>query len=153
MFYSFEKDDALNILKKRNVANTDMSKFNCAGYAFGTYSWWQPSELRVGRIYSKKGRGLRFATKMVLAEIPNCRRIRNMKMAKADEYVVAMRLADDDFHFIRHDTEEVWSHKRGSEPRILTMTTEQVFSKEWSQSDSFNHYVGRIILFAVKRGI
>lgn len=146
--YRFQ--DPYNTRGERDWNNCNSGQVNCAGYALGTFSWWQPAEyidwkclyLGVKTARGRKSHLERFI-KLLLEDIPNLQRISSIDEAPKDVEVIACRLGDYDFHFIRRARNGHWLHKRGGLPSIHTMTVTEVFSDNWCDGK----YYGEIALF------
>ena len=82
----------------------------------------------------------------MMIDFPNLRRIQTLDELKENEYAVAFRLSDYDFHYIKRASNGHWFHKRGSSNYIDTMKEEVVFSESWG-----NGYDGEIALLAIAR--
>lgn len=68
-----------------------------------------------------------------------------VKMLEKDEYLVAMRLDEDDFHFARRMEDGSWWHKPGNQ-EIRKMENPNLYSiSNWC-----NRYYGNIAIFAVR---
>lgn len=145
----YANEDAFNILNRRNVGNTPIREYNCAGYALGTYSWYCPDEEneKHGWDWNIKGRKrkyLKTAIEKMLCEFPNLRRIKSVKDCGVNEYVIAFRLADDDFHYMKRGQNGVWYEKCGN-GSIHRVPQTDVFVRTWH-----GRYKGKIVLFAMK---
>ena len=146
--YRFQ--DPYNTLGKRHWNNCNSGQVNCAGYALGTFSWWQPAKcIDWSCLYSgvRTARGrkshLENFVKCLLDDVPNLQRISSIDEAPKGVEVIACRVGDYDFHFIRRARNGHWLHKRGGLPRIHTMTVTEVFSDNWCDGK----YYGEIALF------
>lgn len=143
----YANDDAFNSKKLRNVHNTPTREYNCAGYALGIFSWYCPDDEIHSWSWSIKGRKrayMKTAVQKMLTEFPNLRLIKKVKQCEKNEYIIAFRLADDDFHFMKRGQNKVWYEKCGSGD-IHQVPQERVFSREWN-----GRYKGKIVLFAMK---
>ena len=149
-FGKYANDDAFNTKNRRNVRNTITREYNCAGYALGTFSWYCPDEegeYGYGWNWSLKGRKRKYmknAIEKMLAEFPNLRRINTVKQCGVNEYVIAFRLAENDFHFMKRGQNGVWYEKCGC-GSIHRVPQEDVFARNWR-----GRYTGKIVLFAMK---
>ena len=143
MFYhGYENDDPFNITKERNTRNTDREEYNCGGYALGCYSWYCPFTHQV-RDFEKN-------VNQILKDFPNVRLINNTQDLMPNEYMIAFRLSQDDFHFMKRSKNGVWREKRGSQPEIRIVPKSVVFGEVWSPDRYDNGYRGEIAFFAVK---
>lgn len=147
--------DPLNELRKRTVENTVMDLYNCAGYAFGCFSWYAPWDdpgYYVGPPYLVTQE----AIKIILHDFPNVRRIHDISEVKPNERAVAFRIDGGtapmpDFHCIVRNKDGIWTHKRGSRWLIEDMPEKEALSKCWNDHDGKPRYTGPLVLFAVQR--
>ena len=137
--------DNYNVLKKRNIRNTDKFDYNCGGYALESFSWYLPRHNNVptGEDY---GSTVEDCVKAMMEDFPNLRAIASIDDLKENEYAVAFRLSDCDFHYVKRASNGHWYHKMGSAPFISTIKKEVVFSESWGHG-----YTGKIALLAVAR--
>jgi hypothetical protein len=138
-------DDEYNSLRKRNVRNTEKRVYNCGGYALESFSWYIP-ELNGHRVCRADGTTVDDCVQAMMIDFPNLRRIQTLDELKENEYAVAFRLSDYDFHYIKRARNGHWFHKRGRSNYIDTMKEEIVFSESWC-----NGYDGEIALLAIAR--
>ena len=145
--------DPYNKKSKRNEKNTSQYDYNCGGYAFKTFSWLHPTEDYETNNYSKcknayqraKVRAICVAS--LIKTVPNLRLIKRNDPIADDEYRVAFRLADFDFHFLREEKDGTWTHKAGSTE--ISVFEGNPFGRRWMRADGA-YYYGKIVLFAVK---
>ena len=140
--YGYKNDDPFNIAKERNTRNTNRGQYNCGGYALGCYSWYCPFAHQV--IDFEKN------VNQILKDFPNTRLIDNIQDLMPNEYMVAFRLSQDDFHFMKRSKNGVWREKRGSQPEIRIVPKSVVFGEVWSPHRYDTGYRGKIAFFAVK---
>ena len=140
--FGYENDDPFNIAKERNTRNTDRGEYNCGGYALGCYSWYCPFAHQV-RDFEKN-------VNQILKDFPNVRLINNTQDLMPNEYMVAFRLSQDDFHFMKRGKNGVWREKRGNQFEIRIVPKSVVFGEVWSPHRYDNGYQGEIAFFAVK---
>jgi hypothetical protein len=87
----------------------------------------------------------KWVIKNILQDFANVRVIYSLKDLRPNEYAVAARMSDTDFHFMRRDCADCWSHKRGNHPKKWMATDkEALHSREW-----IGGYYGKVMLFAV----
>ena len=141
-FLDYENDDPFNIAKERNTKNTNREEYNCGGYALGCYSWYCPFAHQV-RDFEKN-------VNQILKDFPNVRLINNTQDLMPNEYMIAFRLSQDDFHFMKRSKNGVWREKRGSQFEIRVVPKSIVFGEVWSPHRYDNGYRGEIAFFAVK---
>ena len=138
-------DDEYNSLRKRNVRNTEKRVYNCGGYALESFSWYIP-ELNGDSVCRADGTTVDDCVQAMMIDLPNLRRIQTLDELKENEYAVAFRLSDYDFHYIKRASNGHWFHKRGASCYIDTMKEEVVFSESWGRG-----YDGEIALLAITR--
>lgn len=139
--------DVLNLSKKRNLQNTEMDKYNCGGFALGTYNWYDPF-VQIGEPYMPIFKPVDymeifyFAKKMICTEFEGLiRNIQNLEEIKNDEYGVAFRIGSD-FHFYKQIKGGMWMEKKGKfAPELIPQ--EKVFSAN-------KKFYNEILLFAKK---
>ena len=141
-FHDYENDDPFNIAKERNTKNTDREEYNCGGYALGCYSWYCPFDYQVTDFEKN--------VNQILKDFPNVRRIENSQDLLPDEYMIAFRLSQDDFHFMKRAKNGTWREKRGSRSEIRIVPKTVVFGEVWSPDRYDDGYRGKIAFFAVK---
>ncbi len=158
--FRYNPADPFNHDNRRNLRNTQRDKFNCGGYALGTFSWYCPHSESDGRgrlcIYDYSFSNREEAWVKTMYSVSNMildfeGRIRMIKdlsqLNKLTERVVAFRLSSDgDFHYIRKNLNGRWYHKRGASPSIWEMSEHEVFHTNWC-----GRYDGPIVLLAIKR--
>lgn len=134
------KEDFFNSKKTRNIKNTPITRYNCGGYAFETYSWYQPYkynwEDRIEDITNLYEDGFTIAeimeiyldldVEIMLQDFQNkIRVIQTEEELRKNETLIAYRLRlkiydDEDDFFIDHDFHYLvkrgkdWFHKPGS---------------------------------------
>lgn len=138
-------EDAYNSLRKRNIKNTVKRTYNCGGYALGSFSWYLP-QLNGDNVCRDGGTTVDDCVEAMMIDFPNLRRIQTLDELKENEYAVAFRLSDYDFHYVKRASNGHWFHKRGGSYYIDTMKEEVVFSESWG-----NGYDGEIALLAIAR--
>lgn len=136
-------DDEYNSLRKRNVRNTDKRTYNCGGYALESFSWYLP---RHDGIPTEPDTTIESCVKAMMEDFPNLRVITSIDDLRENEYAVAFRLSDYDFHYVKRAANGHWYHKMGSSNYISTMKEEVVFSESWGYG-----YEGEIVLLAITR--
>ena len=142
-YYSME--DEYNRLGKRNIKNTTKRTYNCGGYALESFSWYLP-RLNGDDVCRADGTTIEDCVKAMEEDFPNLRRIQEISELKENEYAVAFRLSDYDFHYIKRARNGHWYHKMGGLHYIRTMKEEVVFSESWGKG-----YDGEIALLAIAR--
>ena len=144
--------DLFNNERARNIHNTDTHLYNCAGYALGTFSWYQPYDnFDVHDSLFSDSNTLESITQQTVSCMlkdfeGRLRVISSLKELRKDEYAIAYRISSDgDFHFMKKARTR-WHHKRGSMSIILTESEDNVFNSIWC-----DRYDGPIVLMAMRR--
>lgn len=148
-------NDKLNKKGNRDLNNTNRIGFNCGGYALETFNWYLPyDEEEQGRemfgIFADmpEEEVLEITVNAMLKEFRGrLRVIQKVEELKDDEYAIAYRVGERDFHYCKRNSRGVWFHKRGQTPKIERMTTEQVFSRSWGKG----RYTSEVVLLAKKK--
>lgn len=152
MVFTFEHDP-FN-LEGRNSRNTELSQYNCGGYALNTYNWFCPygsydGDTLHGR-RSKETTLKNFTRYILLTFEERIRIISKVEEKTKDEYVIAFRIGYSDFHFMKRGDNGVWYHKPGSNT-IRRIKKTEVFSDAWYTPNGGIRYDSEIILFAMKK--
>ena len=74
------------------------------------------------------------------------RKINSVKDLEADEYAIAFRVGERDFHYLKRGGNGVWYHKMGN-CNIDKFPKEEVFADEWC----CGMYTSTVVLFAMKK--
>lgn len=128
--------------------------FNCGGYALGTLDWYSPYsnyyDSMEEMIYDENGyeiNGVEYQDSMVeymLNTLDNVRIAKDEYDCGKDERIVAFRCGEDDFHFVRKESDGTFTHKPGSHA-IEPMTREQFYDpRGWDF-----RYDGPIVFLAI----
>lgn len=137
--------DPFNETGKRSTKNVDKYDYNCGGYALGTFNWWGFYCLR----FSGE-RNLEDCVEELLEVFPDkLRIITSPKECKSNEYVIAFRMSDVDFHFLKLSKNGRWYHKRGAFPKIEIFPKKDLFNKIWKNGSYY--YDSEIVFFAMRR--
>lgn len=135
--------------QKMDVTNTVRNEFrgmyNCGGYALNTFDWYCPRGI-VFFARSDDSAVQHYANSMIKEFDGKLRIIQDVKELMDDEYAVAFRTREGDFHFCKRDDSGNWRHKRGGTPKLHRITKERLFSEEWPGG-----YHSQIVLFAMKK--
>lgn len=163
----------LSILNKDYNLNlsTEVSErvdwdYNCMGFAIGTYEWEdlhsfdytyecdyededEVFELRNSVCWS-------CADELVSLHkynerYPKMRIVHNEHDLLDNEYLITMRLAEEDFHFMRRMDDGRWFEKCG--PNILRECTDNVYDDVWYSIHHTNEYNSEIIFLAVEKEV
>ena len=158
VFGIYRNDDELNRKGCRNATNTDIDDYNCGGYALGTFSWYCPyHDIKWAHRWERSGKALRGykrefmrqAIKTLLKDFPTLRRIHLPIEATPNERVIALRLADHDFHFMYRGLNKVWYQKMGG-TELQRVPKAQVTARAWNNYYGEPTYKGKIVYFAMK---
>lgn len=105
--------DLFNNERARNIHNTDTHLYNCAGYALGTFSWYQPYDnLDVHDSLFSDFNTLESITQQTVSCMlkdfeGRLRIISSLKELEKNEYAIAYRVSSDgDFHFMKRQEQD-----------------------------------------------
>lgn len=119
--------------------------YNCAGYAFESFDWYQPSHFS-HRTLQREYNGVYTCAQRIVEDFQGLVRIiKEMSELKENEYLVAFRTGPGDFHFVKRASNGNWRHKRGISSKIERMSKKEVFSDNWASGK----YISPVVLFAV----
>lgn len=136
--------DPFNYNGKRNMANTPKSTYNCAGYAFGTYSWYMmghdDEEHDLIMEHADSGDyevALKLASQAIMDELPGWELVGleavMERVYSPDKYeIVAMRFCDFDYHFWKLGRNWNWYDKMGSAGWIDRHAFTEVLARRWN---------------------
>lgn len=142
-FVTMSKDNSV----KRNKNRTPKSKYNCGGYALGSFDWYKPYHRICPNFYRATEKDYRICIQAMLKDFsPNLRVIKTMSSLKQGETAIAFRLDGlGDFHYMRKGKNGSWYHKMGGSYPIYRITEYEVFHTAWC-----DRYSKPIVLFALK---
>lgn len=145
--------DEFNFYGFRNIHNTRKCYYNCGGYALGTYSWYCPSDdsyksPMYDTHYTMEER-TQFAVDYMLNDFLDLRVIETLAEVTENEYAIAFRIADDDFHFMVKKGNQ-WYSKAGGSSKIDRVPQEIALGKVWF-TDYGITYDGPLVLFAKRK--
>ena len=147
-------NDPFNRRNARNHKNTDPYLYNCAGYALNCFSWYCPVEqfdyytVWGSEDETERERLTDEFVQQILKDFPSVRVIDSISDLHDNEYAMAFRVGEDDFHFIKRGDNGVWYEKCGATAYIERKTKEDVFSDAWGPFDEYN---GPLVLMANKK--
>lgn len=135
--------------QNRNITNCIKNEYrgvyNCGGYALNTFNWYYPDGAAM--FVSSHDEAVQCYTDAMVHEFNGkLRVIQDVTELMDDEYAVAFRTREGDFHFCKRDDSGNWRHKRGGTPTLHRITKARLFSEEWPGG-----YCSRIVLFAMKK--
>lgn len=138
--------------------------YNYMGFAIGTYEWedlynfkytYESEYEDEEEIWEARNEVcMSCADELVtLHEIdekyPKMRVVRNENDLRDNEYLIAMRMAEEDFHFMRRMDDGRWFEKCG--PNILRECTDKVYNDSWYSTLLVNEYNSMIIFLVVEQ--
>ena len=133
----------LNDNGERNIKNTPKHTYNCGGYALNIFNWYVPSLTPNEGIVCAGRHTVHEYAQQIVKDIPNTHIIQSLNELTKDEYAIAFRLANHDFHFMKRGKNGRWYSKRGSSPQIESFSEKEALHKPW-----FEDYDGEIVLLA-----
>lgn len=139
-----------NLNLSTKIENRSNSSFNCMGFALGTYEWeelWSYGCTNDREVEFDECVGEMLDLGLD-SHFPSVRIIDSPEEINDNEYCIAMRLAEDDFHFVRQMPNGEWWHKPGRNT-IREMPEEDVFADFWESPDGAIIYDSALVLFAV----
>lgn len=158
--YSYDEYNTEN----RTVKTTKTREYNCGGYALGLFNWFLPwatedeGKYCQGNLldwlfdlqtfdHEKVEKQLVHTVAYMIGFFKGrLREINSIEELKSDEYAIAYKMGNDDFHFAKRMSNGVWYHKMGGTP-IRRIPKEIVFAEEWDGG----RYYSRTVLFAMKK--
>ena len=152
-------DYGLNLSRER-AERLNRRGYNCMGFALNTFNWeglydfedtWDgdfefPMEERNAVCRDCADEILSLSNEQ---GYPPIREVDSEADLQDGEYLMAFRIAADDFHFMRRMPDGRWFEKCGS--TILRECTDRVFDDEWACITGETNYNSDIYLFAVKK--
>lgn len=134
-----------------------LRSYNCYSFAMGITDEWLCSIHGVKELelvgwsnwkYVRDGGDINklieiFVEKDVLKRFPNLRVVNFDEIDKRTT-LIAVKLAKDDFHFMKRFPSGIWEHKRGGGP-IETISEQEVLADTW-----FGQYNSKTIFLAYK---
>ncbi len=107
-FCEYSWHDPFNKENKRNIGNSDKWKYNCGGYALGTFSWYCPyhSQQENDEYFDWDNdktdeERLKLCVTTMLEDFPNLLVITKEEIHKYRNYeIIAFKVCETDFHYI-----------------------------------------------------
>ena len=146
--------------KISEIEEVDQGHFNCAGFALDKEEWIIPeawynvNDVLCEYDCDSYDEYLQLVEMEIEEIAQDCayeiegyqgvRKISSLMDLDDNEYAFAFKVAQDDFHFVRHYNDG-WRHKRGSWP-IERIEEERVYSSEWEHGDT--PYNSEMYMFA-----
>ena len=137
--------DPFNYNGKRNIRNTHKSTYNCAGYAFGTFSWYMMGhdgeEHDTIMDYAKSCDyevAMKMATQSILDELAGWKlvdfgAVMDRAYSPLEYEIVAMRFCDFDYHFWKLGRNWNWYDKMGSSSYIDRHAFLDALKRVWNR--------------------
>ena len=131
--------DIYNVNGKRTNKNVERWQFNCGGYALETYSWICPydTEEDSDRLFDdwycsmSSNEKLEETVEWMLHRVPGLRKVNGVEDLKEDEYLIAYKCGNFDFHYMKRLPNGQWWHKPGS-GRTRRIAEHKVYARTWS---------------------
>lgn len=163
-----ELSDAYGLNLSTEVSERADWDYNCMGFALGTYDWNGLCNFQYSYEFDydneEHSNYMEFRDEVCwecAAELenlhytdpyfPKMRMVENEKNLHDNEYLIAMRVSEDDFHFMRRMSDGRWFEKCGA--GILRECTDAVWEDEWISPNEEIFYNSVIILFAVEQEV
>lgn len=158
MKWSFPADP-YNKEHKRNVRNTNKQAYNCAGYAFGTFSamnlshtWDNDRRMMHAANMGDYAEALQIAVEDIGIEFPDWRAVENLDdYSVADYDIVALRFSRFDFHVWKLGRNNSWYNKWGRTDIIERRPYNDVFAPYWMVGRFTAPYDSPIVFFVRPR--
>lgn len=137
--------DPFNYNRKRNMFNTPKASYNCAGYAFGTFSWYMmgrnDAEHDTIMDYAESGDyevAMEMSTQAILDELAGWRlvdfeAVMDRAYSPLKYEIVAMRFCDFDYHFWKLGRNWNWYDKLGSSSYINRHAFSDALNRVWNR--------------------
>ena len=158
-----ELDKNYNLNLSEDVRDRYGRDYNCMGFAIGTYEWeglssfeytYEDEDEDVSYVELKARRDevcYRCALEMTLMYLrgnyPRMRILENKDEIKSDETLIAMKVGEDDFHFMRRFPDGKWYEKCGG--AMLRECTDVVEVAEWESAYGTYYYNSDTIYLAL----
>ena len=143
--YNIPFKDCNKNLSLEEVVNVRNGQFNCMGFAFGrlgclSYGW------DTGDVWTD---AYSIEEDQEILGLPTLRIIDSENELKDNEYLVAFRLAEDDFHFLRKFDDGKWYEKSGCCGEVLEYCND--IEETWFSQFGCIEYDSEIVYFAVEK--
>lgn len=149
-----------NLNLSKDVSERVGWDYNCMGFAIGTYEWEdlysfestdceEDISVRTDICYE-----CAYELEMLWQQdsrYPKMRIVQSEEELADNEYLIAMRIAAEDFHFMRKMDDGRWFEKCG--PNILRECTDTIYNDVWYSLMNINEYDSDIIFLAVMEDI
>ena len=140
-------------------------RYNCGGFALGTFNWYRPykfdcfegtldksicdirDDIDCGCDYDEGCTEIANIMVKFMESEGLCRKISDSSELRKGEYLVAFKASYDDFHYVRRLSNGRWFHKMGWN-KIEEIFQDDVYDDLWWED--LNCYCGNLHLLAVK---
>ena len=158
--YNFYEENLSNfktVLEDTNnsLIYADKWDYNCMSYALGVYDdWLEPTAFihsfdKEDEIdYERMADIFRLCCEELEEKFAVRRLTDPYVELAANERMIAFRIGANDFHFVRRNSDGVWTHKPGCN-YIREMSEDELLSKYWCESSRAYPYESEIAFFAV----
>lgn len=148
----------------QDVVERHDCEYNCMGFAIGTYEWEDLEDFEYTddlededeyAISLRSSICYECALKLTLLSLyvenyPRMRVLENRyEKLEDDEYLVAMKVSEDDYHFRRQMDDGKWYEKCGSGP--IRECTDTVYDEDWWGLHDQLHYDSNTVYLAVMK--
>ena len=152
-----------NLNLSEDVSSRDRWDYNCMGFAIGTYEWeeldsfeltYEDLEEESYAEVEKRRNDVcyRCALELTLMHLhgnyPQMRIVDKDEAIKASEMLIALKLAEEDFHFMRRFPDGKWYEKCGAS--VIRECTDTVEEDEWFTPSGCTCYNSETIYLAVE---
>jgi hypothetical protein len=145
----------------QDVVERHDGEYNCMGFAIGTYEWeglssfeytWEDGDVSYEELKARRDEVCyRCALEMTLMYLrgnyPCMRILEDKDEIKPDETLIAMKVGEDDFHFMRRFPDGKWYEKCGG--TVLRECTDVVEDAEWEAIYGTHYYDSDTIYLAL----
>lgn len=159
-----ELDKNYNLNLSEDEAKRPDYEYNCMGFAIGTYEWEDLEDFEYtddleaedeDAISLRSSICYECALKMVLLSqyVENYPRMRvldnRFEKLSDNEYMIAMKVSEDDYHFRRKMDDGKWYEKCGNGP--IRECTDTVYDDDWWSLYGQLHYDSNTVYLAVTK--
>ena len=151
-FYENQLSNFETVMKDtdNNLITADQSQYNCMSYAFGVFDAWLELDNFRPCIYDEDKVDEVFC--LCCEELENKFALRRLSGPAASlaptERMIAFRIGISDFHFVRRNSDGIWTHKPGAN-YIREMSEEELLGLEWGKERIYP-YISEIAFYAIK---
>jgi hypothetical protein len=156
-----ELDKNYNLNLSEDICERSNRDYNCMGFAIGTYEWEGLSsfeytyedevesyeEIKAQRDEVCYRCALEMTLMYLHGNYPRMRILNDKDEIKPDETLIAMKIGEDDFHFMRRFPDGKWYEKCGGS--VLRECTDVVEDEEWESIYGSHYYDSDTIYLAL----